>query len=239
MFHNDGLAVSAESTDWSEFETERIGYRIAKEIPADRDPRVYLADWLIDPENPFFARALVNRYWKHFFGRGIVEPEDDMRATNPPSNPQLLDQLADHFVANGLDLKDLVRTICQSQTYQLSAIPNDFNAKDKQSFSRHYPRRLTAEVLYDAFHQVTGTTPTFNGWPAGTKATQLADTDAAPYFLTVFGQPQATTACECERMQNANLAQSLHLLNSTEVQEKVSSAVGTCGDAGNRHGSCT
>ena len=187
---------------------------------------MYLANWLVEPTNPFFARALVNRYWKHFFGRGIVEPEDDMRATNPPSNPELLDRLAAHFVATGFDLKDLVRTICQSQTYQLSAIPNAYNAKDKQSFSRHYPQRLAAEVLYDAFYQVTGTSPSFNGWPAGTRAMQLADTDVAPYFLTVFGQPQANTACECERLQIANLAQSLQLLNNAEVLKRIADPTG-------------
>ena len=225
VFHNDGVATAQNPRSGTILKPNGLGTNPI-EIPADRDPRVYLATWLIEPANPFFARALVNRYWKHFFGRGIVEPEDDMRATNPPSNPELLDQLAAHFVASRFDLKDLVRTICQSQTYQLSAIPNSYNGQDKQSFSRHYPKRLTAEVLYDAFHQVTGTVPTFPGWPAGTRAMQLVDTDVSPYFLSVFGQPQATTACECERQQNANLAQSLHLLNSTEVQEEVSSPTG-------------
>ena len=221
VFHNDGLASAANPRTGTNLKPTGLGTG-AMSIPADRDPRVYLANWLVEPENPFFARALVNRYWKHFFGRGIVEPEDDMRATNPPSNPELLDNLAAHFVATRFDLKDLVRTICQSQTYQLSAIPNAYNATDKQSFSRHYPKRLTAEVLVDAFYQVTGTAPSFNGWPAGTRAMQLADTDVAPYFLTVFGQPQANTACECERLQSANLAQSLHLLNNVEVLERIS-----------------
>jgi len=196
------------------------------DVPAERDPRVFLADWMADPNNPFFAKALVNRYWKHFFSRGIVEPEDDMRETNPPSNPELLDRLARHFIDSGYDLKELVRTICRSQTYQLSALPNDYNLKDKQNFSRYYPKRLTAEVLYDAFHQVTATTQAYGGLPAGTRAVQLADSSSGPYFLKVFGQPQGDTACECERSQEANLAQSLHLLNSSEVQEKISNAGG-------------
>ena len=127
VFHNDGVASAQNPRTGTKLKPSGLGTD-PLEIPADRDPRVYLADWLVEPANPFFARALVNRYWKHFFGRGIVEPEDDMRATNPPSNPELLDQLAAHFVASGFDLKDLVRTICQSQTYQLSAIPNDYNA---------------------------------------------------------------------------------------------------------------
>jgi hypothetical protein len=173
------------------------------------------------PENPFFARTLVNRYWKHFFNRGIVEPEDDMRETNPPTNPELLDQLAEHFIASGYDLKGLVRTICNSQTYQLSAIPNEYNESDKQNFSRYYPRRLAAEALYDAFHKVTGTSQAFADMPAGTRASQLVDSSNVPYFLKVFGQPAGDTACECERSPDANLAQSLHLLNSSEVQDKV------------------
>ncbi|MFO1019298.1 MAG: DUF1553 domain-containing protein [Planctomycetales bacterium] len=149
-----------------------------------------------------------------------------MRATNPPTNPELLNKLAEHFIASGFDLKDLVRTICKSNTYQLSALPNEYNLKDKQNFSRYYPRRLRAEPLYDALHQVTATTESYSGLPAGTKAVQLADSSIGPYFLKVFGQPQADTACECERSQEANLAQSLHLLNSSEVQNKISAGQG-------------
>jgi hypothetical protein len=149
-----------------------------------------------------------------------------MRETNPPSNPELLDRLAKDFVAGGFDLKHLVRTICSSSTYQLSSLPNEFNLKDKQNFSRFYPRRLTAEVLYDAFHQVTGTSEQYTGLPAGTRALQLPDPSVGPYFLKVFGKPEGDTACECERSQDANLAQSLHLLNSSEVQGKINSDAG-------------
>jgi hypothetical protein len=148
-----------------------------------------------------------------------------MRETNPPANPELLNRLAAHFVASKFDLKELVRTICKSSTYQLTALPNEYNLKDKQNFSRYYPKRLTAEVLYDAFHQVTATTQSFGGLPAGTRSLEIPDATLAQntYFLKVFGQPRADTACECERSQEANLAQSLHLLNSNEVQSKVSS----------------
>jgi len=192
-------------------------------IPAEEDPRTALVDWMADPQNPFFAKAVVNRYWKHFFSRGIVEPEDDMRETNPPSNPELLNALAKSFIDSGFNLKQLCRTICQSSTYQLSSLPNEYNLKDKQNFSRYYPKRLPAEVLYDAFHQVTGTTQSFGGLPAGTTSLQIPDPSIAQnvYFLKVFGQPQGDTACECERSQEANLAQSLHLLNSNEVQSKL------------------
>src|SRR5262249_32814019 len=113
-----------------------------KLISAEEDPRQKLVDWMTDPKNPFFARALANRWWAPFMGRGILEPLDDMRLTNPPSNPELLDSLADSFVKSGYDLKALVRTICTSRVYGLSSIPNEFNAKDKQSFARHYPRRM-------------------------------------------------------------------------------------------------
>jgi hypothetical protein len=174
-----------------------------------------------DPKNPFFAKSLVNRYWKHFFSRGIVEPEDDMRETNPPANPELLNALSDHFIKSGFDMKELVRTICRSRTYQLSALPNEHNASDKQNFSRYYPRRLSAEVLYDAFHIVTETSENFGGMPAGTTAMQLVDSSSATYFLQVFGQPKGDTACECERSMDANLAQSLHLLNGREIQDKI------------------
>ena len=196
------------------------------DIPAYEDPRHALVDWMSMPDNPFFARALVNRYWKHFFGRGIVDPEDDMRVTNPPSNPALLDALAKSFVDSKFDLKELVRTICKSSLYQLSSEPNEYNKTDKLNFSSYYPRRLNAEPLYDAINQVAGTTVNFSGMPVGTRAVQLPDSGFNDYFLLVFGKPQAESACECERSAEANLAQSLHLLNSTDIQGKLASGNG-------------
>lgn len=221
IFHNEGVATASNPRNGAALKPTGLGAGQAYEIPAEEDPRVYLAKWMGDPANPFFAKSLVNRYWKHFFNRGIVEPEDDMRETNPPSNPELLDALATHFIQSGFDLKELVRTICRSKTYQLSSLPNEYNAGDKQNFSRYYPRRLSAESLYDGFHKVTLTSENFGGMPAGTTAVQLVDASNAPYFLKVFGQPQGDTACECERSQDANLAQSLHLLNSKEIQDKI------------------
>lgn len=221
IFHNDGVATAKNPRSGVSLKPAGLGSE-PFDIPADQDPRVKLADWMSAPDNPFFAKSLVNRYWKHFFNRGIVEPEDDMRETNPPSNPELLNALAQRFIESGYDLKDLIRTICRSQTYQLSALPNEYNANDKQNFSRYYPRRLSAESLYDSFHIVTKTSENFSGMPAGTSALQLVDSSNGPYFLKVFGQPQGDTACECERSQDANLAQSLHLLNSKEVQDKIS-----------------
>ena len=192
-------------------------------LSADDDARQALTDWMTDPSNRFFARSLVNRYWKHFFNRGLVEPEDDMRDTNPATNPELLDALAKSFVESGYDLKKLVRTICTSQTYQLSSVPNEHNRIDKQNFSRYYPKRLTAEVLLDSVNAVTKSESAFAGLPAGTRAVQLPDNsfNAASYFLTVFGRPDMASSCECERSQDASLAQSLHLLNAKDIQEKL------------------
>ena len=194
-------------------------------VPGDEDPRQKLVDWMVDPQNRFFARAVANRYWAHFFGRGIVDPLDDMRVTNPPSNPELLDELAKDFVANKYSLKHLVKAIVNSRTYQLSAVPNEFNKHDKQNYARYYPRRLSAEVLFDAVNQVTDSPATFNGLPtdahAPRRAIMLPDESFQSYFLDVFGRPQRISACECERVSEANLAQALHLLNSDDIQGKL------------------
>jgi hypothetical protein len=152
-----------------------------------------------------------------------------MRVTNPASNPELLAALSKHFIASKFDLKELVRAICRSKTYQLSSEPNEYNVNDKQNFSRYYPKRLNAEVLYDALNQVTNTYTNFNGLPIGTRAVQLPDSAVNNYFLTVFGKPQGNSACECERSSEANLAQSLHLLNSNEIQSKLTSGNGRAG----------
>ena len=186
-----------------------------------RDPRVELVDWLKKPDNPFFARALVNRYWKHFLGRGLVEPEDDMRVSNPPSNPELLDALADDFVKNGYDLKRLVRTIATSRAYDRSSQPNASNEADRRNFARFYARRLPAEVLLDAVGVVTGSPEKFAGLPGEFHATQLPDDGFASYFLDVFGRPKRESVCECERSTEANLSQTLHLLNSDDINGKL------------------
>ena len=191
------------------------------ELQPYEDARHYLVDWMADPANPFFAKALVNRYWKHFFSKGIVDPEDDLRVTNPPSNPELLDALAKHFVDHKFDLKDLVKTICKSSVYQLSSEPTESNITDYQNFSRFYPRRFSAEVLNDAVNSVAISPSNFNGIPKGTTAVQLPDNGFNNYFLQVFGKPAAESACECERSVEANLSQSLHLLNSSDIQNRL------------------
>jgi len=195
---------------------------VAVQVAAGDDPRQKLVDWMAEPNNPFLAKALVNRYWAHFFGRGIVEPLDDIRSTNPPSNPALLNGLSESFVKSGYDLKALIRTICNSRVYGLSSAPNESNAKDRQSFARHYPRRMSAEVLLDAIARVSGVPTAFDGLPAGTRAIELPDESVGSTFLDAFGRPKRDTPCECERVSDATLSQSLMLLNSSEVQSKLS-----------------
>jgi hypothetical protein len=195
------------------------------EIASEDEPRHKLVDWMANKDNQFFARAVANRYWAHFFGRGIVDPIDDMRVTNPPTNPELLDALAKELVDSKFSLKHLVKVIVKSRTYQLSSAPNEFNKHDKQSFARFYPRRMSAEVLYDAVSQVTNTPAAFGGLPTDkhspNRAIMLPDEAFQSYFLDVFGRPQRISACECERVSEANLAQALHLLNSQEIQDKL------------------
>lgn len=192
-------------------------------LAPDEDPRGALADWVVAPENPYFGRMIANRYWKHFFGRGLVDPEDDLRVTNPPTHPALLDSLESHVVKSKFDLKELVRLICNSRTYQLSSEPNQFNGEDQQNYSRFYPRRMQAEVLADAINQLTNATDSFRGQPAGAKAVQLPDDQFAQefHFLAVFGRPSMASACECERTGTFSLAQALQLVNSKETRAKL------------------
>jgi len=186
------------------------------------DRRVVLAEWLTKPDNPWFARNLANRLWAHFLGRGLVEPVDDVRATNPPTNPELLDALAKHLVAKKFNLKEIIRAITASRTYQLSAQPNATNEQDEQSYSRAVFRRLDAEVLLDMVSQTTGVAEKFTGLPTGTRAIQLWDSKVNHYFLKVFGRPVRASACECERNHQPSVSQVLHLLNSPGIQAKLS-----------------
>jgi hypothetical protein len=201
-------------------------------ISAGDDPRHKLVDWMVDAKNPFFARAVANRYWSYFFGRGIVDPVDDMRVTNPPSNPELLDALAKELVDHHYSLKHLIKVIVKSRTYQLSAFPNEFNKHDKKAFARFYPRRMSAEVLFDAICQVTNGPAVFPGLPtdkhAPTRAIMLPDESFVSYFLDVSGRPQRLSVCECERVSDVSLALVLHLLNSDEIQNKLSRVGGRC-----------
>ncbi len=195
-------------------------------VPPEEDPRQKLVDWMARPDNPFFARALCNRMWGHFLGRGLVDPVDDMRATNPPSNPELLDALAKDFTAHHFDVKHLIRTICNSRTYQLSSTPNEYNQRDRQNYARAYGRRMIAEVFLDAVDEVCGTRTEFNRMSRRARAVDLPHEQFGSYFLDVFDRPQRTSPCECARSNSASLQQVLHLANSDEMEDKIASDQG-------------
>lgn len=190
------------------------------------DPRQALADWLTNPENPFFASAAVNRVWANFFGRGLVHPVDDFRTSNPCVNPELLAALARDFAAKGYDLKQLMRTILESRTYQLSTEPNDTNLADTRNFSRSYRRRLPAEVLMDAVRDATGVSDTFAALPAGGRAMQAWSYKIDSHFLDAFGRPNSSSDCPCERDLQLSVVQTLHLMNSKSLQAKLSDPQG-------------
>ena len=195
------------------------------EIPdtKNKSRRELVAGWLAAPENPWFARNVSNIVWAHFFGLGIVEPVDDVRVTNPPSNPELLDALSKKFVEYNFDVKRLVQDICTSRTYQLTTHTNESNASDTLNFSHATVRRLRAEVLLDVISQATNTQNKFKGLPKGAKAVQIADGNTATYFLKTFGRSTRETVCSCEVKMDPSLSQALHLLNGDTVNNRISS----------------
>jgi hypothetical protein len=190
------------------------------------DRREAYARWLTSPDNPFFARSLANRIWSYFFHRGIIDPVDDIRTTNPPINPELLDALTRDFVAHKFDARHLMRMIVLSRTYQRSSIPNETNAQDDMNFSRMIPRRLPAETLLDSLMQATGVTENIGGAPGGFTAKQLPDAEVQSDFLNLFGKPQRVEACECERDDGSNMLQALHLINGDVIFRRVSAPNG-------------
>jgi len=193
---------------------------------AEEDPRHALVDWMARPENPFFAKVFSNRLWGHFFGRGLVDQVDDMRETNPPSNPELLEALAMDFTDHHYDMKHLTREMALSQAYALSSIPTEQNHADMQNFARFYSRRLIAEVLHDAVDQATGTKGKFNNMASDARAIDLPHEGFGSYFLEAFDRPKRVTGCECERSAGATLAQVLLLSNSDEIENKLASGEG-------------
>src|SRR5262249_50271259 len=208
-----------------------------KPLSSDRliDRRHYFADWLTAKDNPYFARALVNRVWRNFLGRGLVEAEDDLRQTNPPTNPELLDALARDYIKNGYDVKHLIKRIMSSATYQRSSVSNAENRADDRFYSHYLVRRLPAEVILDAYSQVTdvpiaftkiqvgssgGDAPT-RDYPLGTRALQLPDTQLVSQFLDAFGRPERGQTCSCERQQDSSVTQALHLNNGQTLNDRL------------------
>lgn len=196
------------------------------ELSADADRRRTYADWLVAPENPFFARSLVNRFWGAFFHRGIIEPVDDLRNTNPPANGPLLEALTSDFVQHGFDVRHLMRRIVGSRAYQRSSQANETNQHDELNFSRYVPRRLRAEVLLDCLVQATGVPEPFAEAPAGFSASQLPDANVTSEFLSLFGKPARMEACECERNDGSNMLQALHFINGTSILDRVAQPAG-------------
>lgn len=204
---------------------DRTGISPSPNFPISSSPNddrlTALADWLAAPENPFVARNFANRVWARLMGRGLVDPVDDFRSSNPPSHPDLLDALARDFAEGGCRLKPLMRRILTSRAYQRSARPTRQNLADVRFYS-HYPvRRLGAEQLLDAVSAVTGVPERFGGVPAGTRAIALPDNLHGSYFLETFGRPARLAVCECERDGEPNLTQTLHLLNGSYLQTKI------------------
>ncbi len=193
--------------------------------PGD-DPRASLAAWMTDPKNEYFSGAMVNRLWQHFLGVGLVEPVDDLRASNPPSNPELWAALNREFVTHHYDLKHLMRVILNSRTYQRSSSTRPGNEADARFYSHFYVRRLPAEVLLDALGQSTGVPEAFPGYPTGIRAAQLPDPGLHSYFLTLFGRSERVTACACERNGDVTMPQLLHLENGDCVVQKIGNPQG-------------
>jgi hypothetical protein len=188
---------------------------------AGKDRREVLAAWLASPENPYFATSIANRVWAHFFGIGIVEPVDDIRVSNPASNPELFQALGDKFTSYNYDFKQLVRDICNSQTYQRSTHKNSSNELDDRNFASSRLRRIKAENLLDCISQVTETKDKFGGLPLGARATQIADGTTSTYFLTTFGRSPRQSVCSCDVKTDPTLSQALHLINGDTVHEKI------------------
>lgn len=200
--------------------------RSATAIKPGDDPRESLARWMTDPGNELFSGAMVNRLWAHFLGAGLVEPVDDQRASNPPTNPGLMKALIHEFVSSKFDRKHVMRLILNSRTYQLSAATKPGNEKDIRFYSHYYVRRLPAEVLLDALSRSTGVPDTFPGYPVGLRAVQIMDPSAKSYFLTLFGKSERITACACERSGDVTMPQLLHLQNGSSVVQKIAAGDG-------------
>ncbi|MCA9211855.1 MAG: DUF1549 domain-containing protein [Planctomycetales bacterium] len=190
---------------------------------ADEEPREALANWMTDPENPFFAKVMANRVWADLMGKGFVDPVDDLRATNPASNDELLQFLADDFATHSFNIKHLIRTICTSHVFGLSATPGDRNVSDLKNFSRYYRERLRAEVLLDAINDALDTTDSFAAVPTGSRATQVWTHRSSSLFLDTFGRPDPNQDPPCERLPDSTTPQILHLMNSPELDKKLSS----------------
>jgi len=204
------------------------------DIPTGDDPRVALADWMTAADNPYFSRVIANRVWADLMGRGLVEPVDDLRGTNPPSNPELLDALADDLKLHGYDLKHLIRSITNSQVYALSSVPSETNAADHRNFSRHYRQRLRAETLYDTLTQITGDGDRFEAMPPDSRAKELWTVRVDSLFLDAFSRQDPNQDPPCERNTEPTIVQALHLMNSKDLYQRVTAENGRAAELANQ-----
>lgn len=200
----------------------------ASPIASGEDPRQALVRWMTADDNPYFSTVMANRVWADLMGRGIVDPVDDIRATNPPTNGPLLDDLAAEFRRNKYSIKALIRTICNSYAYGLSSIPNERNVADTRNYSRHYRTQLRAEQLLDAVCDITGVRENFDAMPPGSRAVELWTRRISSLFLDTFGRPDLNQDPPCERVNEPTVTQALHLMNSPRLHTKVTSAEGLC-----------
>jgi hypothetical protein len=203
------------------------------QLGKDKDELQAAAQWLTSKDNPLFAKAQANRIWYHLMGRGLVDPVDDFRLTNPASHPKLLEDLAADLIESGFDLRHLIRTIMLSRTYQLDSAPNESNKNDTINYSHNLPRRLSAEQLFDALHQAVGVGAQWNGLPAGMRATQRpgpingkagrkVEASSPELFLAQFGKPARQLSCECERTSDTSLSQTFQLISGPMISRVIS-----------------
>jgi hypothetical protein len=202
----------------------KVPFGTERAIKPNEDRRAAFVEWMTSKENPLFAKSMANRTWSYFFGKGIIDPVDDIRASNPPSNPQLLDDLTEHFINTGFDVRKLMSDICRSRTYQLSIVKNKWNEDDTVNFSHASPRRLSAEQMLDAVAVATGVRPHFAGLPDNFRPVEIPDGMVAGNdFLALFGRPKRQSACECERSSNMTLSHALNMINGLTLSDAINS----------------
>lgn len=224
LFGSESVVIVKTSGEVSHPKTrQRMSPTPLEGEPTDHplDRRIALAEWLSSPDNDYFARSVVNRYVSYLLGRGLVDPVDDLRSTNPPTNPQLMAALSQQFIDSGFDLKQLIRTIMVSRLYQLSSQPTEQNASDRRFYSHYLVKRLPAEPLLDAIDQATESPTKFKNLPPGTRAIALPDAEYPNYFLNTFAKPKRASVCECERTPDQNLSQALHIVNGDILTSKL------------------
>jgi hypothetical protein len=202
----------------------KVPFGSERAIKPEEDRRAAFVEWMTSKENPLFAKSMANRTWSYFFGKGIIDPVDDIRASNPASNPQLLDALTQQFIASNFDMRKLMSNICRSRTYQLSIVKNKWNEDDSINFSHASPRRLSAEQMLDAVAVATGVRPQFAGMPVNMRPVEVPDgTVAGNDFLALFGRPKRQSACECERSSNMTLSHALNMINGLTLSDAINS----------------